>query len=201
MWARRCHGGGAGICAERAGAEAGAGGWVGADRAGGGAGGGGVRTNFTIARPDLIDESRIITVYRLHREKRIPDSIAGFMLATPLIQQLRILLGSNGATAWYLIRLIVDSHWNVFWQRLAWVLYWAPWLLAWLWTGVWGWSRVLRGFGRAAWLWGRHDSPEPTKCEQCVWRGMRRRCVHAYHDCGDGDTEAMDGCPRCGADI
>jgi hypothetical protein len=77
------------------------------------------------------------------------------------------------------------------------------WSVAWLWTLVWGWSRWLRWrhqpYGAmVAWMWGRHDSPEPVMCHYCLWAGATRECYHGYQ--GE-ESEAVDCCPRCDGEI
>lgn len=49
---------------------------------------------------------------------------------------------------------------------------------------------------------GRHVDPDPVRCEECNWMGMRRWTVHTYGDDGTSmDVEPVDECPRCGAEI
>ena len=51
-----------------------------------------------------------------------------------------------------------------------------------------------------AFMWGRHDSPEPVVC-RCLWAGPRRACFHGYGACGDDDVEPEDYCRRCDGEI
>jgi len=94
-------------------------------------------------------------------------------------------------------------------------------LLAVVWTLAWGWCRVareilrhvtrwgdmagctapIRAHMRWAWMWGRHDSPEPVECFECGWAGPRRWAVHTYYPDGWDDVEPVDECPRCGYEI
>ncbi|MCL5999216.1 MAG: hypothetical protein M1546_24600 [Chloroflexi bacterium] len=81
------------------------------------------------------------------------------------------------------------------WWLLRYGLAWLVWQAMTLW-------RLAHGEPRAwAWMWGRHDDPEPVLCERCLWAGPRAWTIHAYHACGDDDVEPVDECPRCGADI
>lgn len=87
----------------------------------------------------------------------------------------------------------------------AW-LFLPNWLLAYLWTWAWGTCRMLRAPHydlHLAFMWGRMESPEPTRCERCGWRGPRRWAVHDYDSImsidGEGcDVEPADKCPSCG---
>jgi hypothetical protein len=48
-------------------------------------------------------------------------------------------------------------------------------------------------------MWGRHNSPEPIRCDRCGWAGMVRWLIHTYQDDGTGeDVEPVDECPKCG---
>lgn len=97
----------------------------------------------------------------------------------------------------------------------------AGYYIAVLWTCAWGAARTvrevlrhifrygdmkgctarIRSHVRWAWMWGRHDSPEPILCEECGWGGPRRWAVHTYGPCGWDDVEPVDECPRCGEEI
>jgi hypothetical protein len=93
--------------------------------------------------------------------------------------------------------------------------YWQAFLLALVWTLVWGcarWPRLRIYFrcatyaGWVAWrnafAWGRRECPEPVVCEECGWAGPRRWVFHAYQDDGSGeDVEPVDECPNCGREI
>ncbi len=99
------------------------------------------------------------------------------------------------------------------------LLYLPSYLLAILWTFFWGNWRWLRGpiqhpkihLGcskpeknlrkKFCFMWGRHESPEPIKCE-CGWAGPVRWLNHAYGNDGSGeDVEPVDECPRCGEEL
>ena len=72
------------------------------------------------------------------------------------------------------------------------------WFIAWLWTWGWGWSRYIQHREPWAFMWGRHESPEPVMCPYCLWAGSQRECYHGYQ--GE-ESEAVDSCPRCGGDL
>ena len=83
-------------------------------------------------------------------------------------------------------------------------------ILAVPWTLLWGtlrWARYLcrlpghyrpRNCRRAAFSWGRHDSPKAVRCERCGWAGPLRWTRHTYGPVGNDDVEPVDECPRCG---
>ena len=78
------------------------------------------------------------------------------------------------------------------------------WLIAYLWTLIWG-LLIFFKFGSYNWqnywwcfMWGRHNSPEPTICPSCLWAGPRRWCYHGY---SGEESEPTDECPRCGYEI
>jgi len=98
----------------------------------------------------------------------------------------------------------------------------AGYYLAVVWTWAWGTARATREVLRHvlrygdmrgctaplrqhmcwAWMWGRHDSPEPVLCEECGWGGPRRWAVHTYQDDGTGeDVEPVDQCRRCQREV
>lgn len=86
------------------------------------------------------------------------------------------------------------------------LIYFPSYLLAILWTFFWGlwrflfWIKSVR-FPFFWHSWGRHESPEPIKCE-CGWAGPVRWLVHTYGDDGSGEeVELVDECPRCGSEI
>lgn len=157
--------------------------------------------NIDIAHPEWLNEEKIAKAYQLYRQGRLPKPIAGFMLATPLVHDLRAIFGSDRATAKYIAKGAFDHWWNPRWQRFVGVWYRIPWIVARIWTSAWIRWQKFQGnpyYG----MWGRHDSPEPTRCEECVWKGPRRWALHGYGDDGSGeDVEPRDGCPRCGAEI
>jgi hypothetical protein len=55
--------------------------------------------------------------------------------------------------------------------------------------------------GYWGWMWGRRESPEPIRCDECGWGGPRRWAVHTYHACCCDDVEPVDECPCCGAEV
>jgi hypothetical protein len=69
-----------------------------------------------------------------------------------------------------------------------------------VWYHLWGAYRryVMRDRFPYCYLWGRHDSPEPIRCERCGWAGAVRWLVHTYEDDGFGDVSPVDECPHCG---
>lgn len=99
-----------------------------------------------------------------------------------------------------------------FWHRPT-LRYWPAFVLALLWTLVWGLVRLplvcwrLPGTCRryaVAWAfaWGRRECPEPVVCSRCGWAGPRRWAIHAYRDDGTGeDVDPVDQCPRCAEDV
>ena len=89
------------------------------------------------------------------------------------------------------------------WKDWALIPWWLlRWLFAWLWTQTWGYWRVYKGVPAPwAWMWGRHESPEPTLCRRCFWAGPHRWTFHTYYPDGLDDIEPVDECPRCGAVI
>lgn len=50
-------------------------------------------------------------------------------------------------------------------------------------------------------MWGRRESPEAIRCEECGWGGPLRWAVHTYQGDGCGDVEPVDECPKCGAEV
>ncbi len=159
-----------------------------------------VSDKFTvkIQHPDWMDEGRIAKAYQLYRQKKLPSSIEGWMLLTPIKHELRAIYGSDLRAAWELSAQAVQEY-----IRIRWVyhverrLYYVPWFLAVCWNGIWGGFRYwILGNISCAYMWGRHESPEPVICE-CGWRGPRRWAIHGYQDDGNGDSEPVDQCPRC----
>ena len=76
-------------------------------------------------------------------------------------------------------------------------------IVAALWTSLWGTARWLtyRRYRRQlAFLWGRHESPEPMRCRECGWGGPLRWTVHTYQAAGWDDVEPVDLCPSCHSD-
>jgi hypothetical protein len=118
---------------------------------------GGALMNFRpIAHPERLEEAerRIRTSFKLYREGKLPQGIAGFMLEVPLKSALRAIYGSN--------RRIIASFFETFWKDwraywierpLRWFIYSLPWAFAWL------------------------CQREPVRCG-CGWGGARRRTIH-----------------------
>lgn len=180
--------------------------------------------SIPIAHPDWLAESerRISDSFRLYRSGHIPKSIDGWMLVVPLKHALRAIYGTDLRAAVALLLAAIAAPFNMLALRFRLWAYLAPHLLAVVWTLAWGtWRAVcgvvghilrwgdmrgcrapLRRHIRWAWMWGRRDSPEPTRCDECGWRGPRRWTVHTYHDDGSHeDVEPVDECPVCGAEV
>jgi hypothetical protein len=97
------------------------------------------------------------------------------------------------------------------WDWIAIPYYLLRFFFAWIWTTPWVWGLRFNLW----WRWrtgkmmfsflpivgGRWDDPFPVICNRCMWAGMTRWLSHGYADCGDGDVEAEDECPKCGNQI
>ncbi len=149
-----------------------------------------------IAHPDWLEHSEPGKYLSLYRSGNMPASISGWMLVVSLKHPLRAIYGSDFRAAvallGYALHDIFDSR---IWSPLLRVAYNVPFFLAWVWT------HLQTPFMRYP-LWSRRDSPEPVRCDDCGWAGMRRWAIHGYTDDGSGqDVEPTDECPRCGNEV
>jgi hypothetical protein len=76
-----------------------------------------------IQHPDWLQGEKIAKDYDLYRRGLIPDSIAGFMLATPLKHDLRAIYGGHFRASWALfmdgvraVRETIHGHLYRFWR-------------------------------------------------------------------------------------
>ncbi len=138
--------------------------------------------------------------YDLYSKGKLPDRVAGQMLVVSMKRLLRCIYSTNQSAALHLLwDCLSYACWEIK-ERLAKYFYAPRWALAWLWTMLWGYTRKVRRIP-CAFMWGRHESPEPLFCG-CGWAGPRRWATHGYQDDGSGeDVEPCDECPRCGAEI
>lgn len=158
-----------------------------------------------IKRPDWFSHWHPESTFRLYKEGKLPEAIAGQMLVIALKHGLRCVYGSDLKAAWSLLFMAVYS-WCEYWitEPLARAWYRCRYGFAWFVCEVSGaFKRRQRWRGKDKFpiiAWGRHESPEPLLC-LCGWGGMRRWAIHGYQDDGTGEAEPVDECPRCGTEI
>lgn len=64
-------------------------------------------------------EEKVALSLRLFRQKKLPKSIEGFMVLTPLKHGLRCIFGSDLKAAWFLLMSAIGDKFGALWFRVS----------------------------------------------------------------------------------